>query len=415
MRPSIESSETAEVGDGREIGHRPGKPGEYGGKTGERGTVSATRGEAGEHGDGSAHAAVAEAVAEMADGGAFGAQEASVAADLQRARRMARRLMRLQQRHPLFIRRQNRANYLLALEWLLIIAATCLLVYGPLPWTAKALLLIPWSIYSSLALDVAIHYFNHWPPFARAWPNAALRAAGILVFTSPLEVRYHHWEHHRYNDPDDDPQETLARIQTAPGIAGWWALVRYLGREVARSAWGYLPLSPLPPYITVLRRTKPAHYWEIVATRWAVPAWIAALLALRWRETLFLLLPASLVVSLLASFLMNLTDHAPSDLRHPFRQATYLEPRRLASRLFSLVNHHTAATHLTHHLFPQVHFLHVRRLQRRLRPLYERYRSPHSLIVNSMLLGNPLALLGVLAALRHEPGPTRRWPAAGPA
>ncbi len=252
-------------------------------------------------------------------------------------------------------------------------------------------------------------YFNHWPPFSRGWANAAVRALGILVLTSPLEVRYHHWEHHRYNDPDDDPQLTLARFQKAPGLRGWLALGRYLAVEVARSAWGYLPLSPLPPYIQVLRRTRPAEYWEIVATRWAVPAWIAVLLALRWRETLSLFLPATLVVALLASLLMNLTDHAPSDLRHPFRQATWFEPRTRLGRLFSWVNHFTAATHLTHHLFPQVHWIHVRRLQRRLRPLYLRYEAPSSLIVNSMLLGNPIALLRVLRALRSEPGPAGRW------
>jgi len=57
---------------------------------------------------------------------------------------------------------------------------------------------------------------------------------------------------------------------------------------------GYLPLSPLPPYIAELRRAKPADYWEIVATRWAVPAWILVLLVLRWRETLFLFLPATM-------------------------------------------------------------------------------------------------------------------------
>jgi fatty acid desaturase len=76
------------------------------------------------------------------------------------------------------------------------------------------------------------------------------------------------------------------------------------------------------------------------------------------------------------------------------------------------VNHFTAATHLTHHLFPQVHWIHIRRLQRRLRRLYLRHEAPHSLIVNSMLLGNPLALLRVLGSLRHEPGPAGRWPRA---
>jgi len=337
---------------------------------------------------------------------------ASVDTDLRQARLLARRLMRMQRRHPLYIRRQRRADALLAVEWTAIIAGTLLLIYGPLPWSLKAVLLVPWAIYSSLALDVAIHYFNHWPPFSRSWANVGVRALGILLLTSPLEVRYHHWEHHRYNDPDDDPQLTLALIQSTTGLRGWLALGRYLGAEVVRSAWGYLPLSPLPSYIRVLRRTKPADYWEIVATRLAVPAWIVILLALRWRETLFLFLPATMVVALLASFLMNLTDHAPSDLRHPFRQATYLEPRTRLERLFSRVNHFTAATHLTHHLFPQVHWVHLRRLQRRLLPLYARYQAPRSLIVNSMLLGNPIALLRVIGALRHEPGPAGRWPCA---
>jgi fatty acid desaturase len=337
------------------------------------------------------------------------AAEGTLAEDLRQARRLARRLMRLQRQHPRFLRRQDQANRLLVAEWVGIIAVTYLLVYGPLPWPLKAALLLPWAIYASLALDVAIHYFNHWPPFAGALANGAVRGLGVLMLTSPLEVRYHHWEHHKYNDPDDDPQLVLARIQAAPGWRGWLVMGGYLAAEVARSAWGYLPLSPLPPYIAALRRTKPADYWEIVVTRWAVPAWIGVLLVLRWRETLLLFLPATMVVALLASFLMNLTDHAPSDLRHPFRQATYLEPHDRRARLFSWVNHFTAATHLTHHLFPQVHWLHVRRLQRRLRPLYRRHQAPQSLIVNSMLVGNPLALLRVLAALRHEPGPAGRW------
>jgi fatty acid desaturase len=336
----------------------------------------------------------------------------AVIADLRHARRLARRLMRLQRQHPLFIRRQRRADAWLVVEWILLIAITYLLVYGPLPWLVKAVLLVPWAIYSSLALDVAIHYFNHWPPFSRSWANVGVRGLGVLLLTSPLEVRYHHWEHHRYNDPDDDPQLTLAGIKGTSGMRGWLRLGRYLGVEVARSAWGYLPFSQPPTYILELRRSKPFEYWEIVAAKWSIPLWIIVLLALRWRETLFLFLPATMVVALLASFLMNLTDHAPSDLRHPFRQATYLEPRTLLERAASWVNHSTAATHLTHHLFPQVHWLHVRRLQRRLLPLYARYEAPRSLIVNSMLLGNPIALVRVLATLRHEPGPAGRWPVA---
>jgi fatty acid desaturase len=335
-------------------------------------------------------------------------------ADMRQARRRARRLMRLQREHPLFLRRQRQANRLLAAEWAALIAVTLLLAYAPLPWLCKVALLVPWAIYSSLALDVAIHYFNHWPLFERPLLMVLLRALGILVFTSPLEVRYHHWEHHKYSDPADDPQLLLARVQAAPGLRGWLALARYLAVETTRSIWGFLPLSPLPPYIRALRRTRPAHYWEIVVTRWAAPVWLAVLLALRWRATLLYLLPATLLVAPLASLIMNLTDHAPSALDHPFRQATYFEPATRLARLVSWINHFTAATHLTHHLFPQVHWLHVRRLQRRLLPLYRSHGAPQSLIVNSMLLGNPLALLRVLAALRQIRAPAVRWPAAAP-
>jgi fatty acid desaturase len=346
----------------------------------------------------------------VAAGAAGDEAPGEVQGDLRRARRLARRLMRLQREHPLFLRRQRQANRLLAAEWVAVIGITFLLAYSPLPWFCKVALLIPWAIYASLALDVAIHYFNHWPLFERPGAMVALRLLGIAVFTSPLEVRYHHWEHHKYSDPTDDPQLLLARIQAAPGLRGWLALSRYLAVETTRSIWGFLPLSPLPPYIRVLRRSRPAHYWEIVATRWAAPVWLAALLALNWRATVLYLLPATLLVAPLASLLMNLTDHAPSALDHPFRQATYCEPATRLARLVSWINHFTAATHLTHHLFPQVHWLHVRRLQRRLLPIYRAYGAPQSLIVNSMLLGNPLALLGVVGALRQIRPPAVRWP-----
>ena len=80
----------------------------------------------------------------------------AVREDLRKAWRTARRFLRLQREHPLWLRRQAVADRLLALEWVLLIAVTYLLVFGPLPWPLKLVLLAPWSLYSSLALDVAV-------------------------------------------------------------------------------------------------------------------------------------------------------------------------------------------------------------------------------------------------------------------
>lgn len=338
-------------------------------------------------------------------------RDPEVRADLREAWRTARRFLRLQQEHPLWLRRQARADRLLAAEWVGLIAVTYAIVFSPIAWALKIALLIPWSLYSSLAMDVAVHYFNHWPPFRREGLNVLLRALGILVFFSPLEVRYHHWQHHRYNDPFDDPQTALQAIAARPGWRSWAALGRYLGLETARSVWGFFPWSGIPPYIRSLKTSKPAHWREIAITRWAGPCWLVVLLILRPAETAFLLIPATLLVAPLGSFIMNLTDHAPSDLTHPFRQATWLEPRTRMERLISFVNHQTAATHLTHHLFPQVHWIHMPRLQRRMRKLYTRYDAPSSMVVNTTLLGNPLALLRVLGSLKRLRPVAERWPA----
>jgi len=324
-----------------------------------------------------------------------------VRADLKAAWRVARLFLRLQKSHPLWLRCQTRANRALAVEWFALIGVTYVLVFAPLPWALKIVLLVPWSLYSSLAIDVAIHYFNHWPLFRREGWNAFARALGVLVFVNPMEIRYHHWQHHRYNDPFDDPQTALREIATREGFRGWLALAGYLARETARSLKGILPWTAQEPYIRSLARTRPAHYREIVAVRWAIFGWLLVVLAVRPTQGA-LLATATLLLAPLASFVMNLTDHAPSDLAHPFRQATYLEPGSRRERFLSVVNHYTAATHLTHHLFPQVHWCHIRRLQRRMLRLYASYGAPRSLVVNSTLLGNPVGLLRVLAALKRR-------------
>jgi hypothetical protein len=53
----------------------------------------------------------------------------------------------------------------------------------------------------------------------------------------------------------------------------------------------------------------------------------------------------------------------------------------------------------------------MRRLQRRMGRLYARYDAPRSMVVNTTLLGNPLALLRVLGRLKRLRPVAERWPA----
>ncbi|MFN0058643.1 MAG: fatty acid desaturase [Planctomycetota bacterium] len=329
--------------------------------------------------------------------------------DLEAAKRVARRYLHLQTHNAAFARVCTRANTLLAIEWLGQIVVTLAVVYLLQPWWLAALALVPWFIYSTLALDNIVHATNHWPVFRREAWNVAWRALGVLVFWCPLEVRYHHWQHHRAYDLADDPQTLLRAICRRTFWGRRIGVCRYLAIETLRSVVSFLPWSKHPDYIRSLRTKRPAHYWEIVVSRWACLAWLGLLGYLGLERTLFLLIPGSFLVSPLASLLMNLTDHLPADLAHPFRQATYGEPKSRFERVVSALNHQTAATHLTHHLFPQVHFAHCRRLQRRLLASFRRHDAPQSLVLNSILIGNPIALYTVLRTVLRGAVQTKPW------
>ena len=319
--------------------------------------------------------------------------------DLDAVARIGRRFLRLQRSHPRWLRAMRQADRRLAAEWCALIGLTYLIIYGPLPWQLKLVILVPWGIYASFSADVIVHYSNHWPPFRNGIVHGVWRSLGVLIFWAPLEIRYHHWQHHQAYDLEDDLQHRLrqlARRSFVPRVCG---LAWYLAVESFRLQWSFMPWAPLPDYIRRLRRSRPAHYWEIVLVRWACAAWLLALLVVAPLETALLMLPLLLVISPFASVLMNLTDHTPGDLTHPFRQATYHEPTTLWERLGSALNHQTAAPHLTHHLCPQVHFAFVVRLQRRLLRYYRRHGAPESLMCGTALVGNPWAVAAVLHAV----------------
>jgi fatty acid desaturase len=319
----------------------------------------------------------------------------SCRADYQEARAVAAVFLRERRADVAAQRRERVAGALLAAEWFGIIAVTYALAYG-LPRGPLRLLLVPWALYAGFALDVIVHYTNHWPVFRSAWANRLWRWSGVLVFFNPLEIERVHHEHHRaYSDPENEERPFGPEDR---GKSFWACLLR----EAAESVLVLVPFRAMPACVAALAKKNPAEHREIVAMRWAFLAWAAVLTAIDPGDTLLSFLPAVVVVGSLASLIMNYTDHIPGDAHHPFRLATYLEPETRAEALFAAMNHHTAATHLTHHLFPSAHWVHLPALQRRLAPIYARQGAPRSLLVNSALAGDPVRLGRVLVGIERR-------------
>jgi fatty acid desaturase len=306
--------------------------------------------------------------------------ERSVADDVARATALAHRYLAAQVDDPLRRRRIRRANWLLLTEYFAAIALTYAVIYAA-PWPLLVLIIIPWTIGSSMLLDCIVHYLNHWPPFRGARANAVWHLAGALVFYNAVEIRHFHFQHHRQLEADANAQ------------FDWRGLLIEWGRYIA-SLW-----KPFAPEVLDLRRTRPGDFAEIAINRAASIVLLVALVIAAPARTLLVFVPAMFVIAPFCSLLMNITDHSPGDPGHPFHQATWLEPATRGERLASAVNLYTAATHLTHHLFPQVHWVHIRELQRELAPIYERHAAPRSRIINSTLLGNPLRLFLLVRAI----------------
>jgi len=298
-------------------------------------------------------------------------------------------------------RRQKFADAQLLAELLFDTAVTYLLVYRLEPLWLKVALLLPWSLYCALSTDNVIHYMNHWPLVRWEPLNVFIRVLHAPLLLNPLEIRYIHWEHHKYNDVEIDQDTWMSQISARSPSAGF-SVFLYALTQVLGSLRSWFPGSTLSPCLQRLKRSRPGHYAEIVAARWANLLVLLLLTAWRPFETLCFFVPAVGVVPLLASLLMNLTDHLPSILSHPFRQATYLEPKTWQERFLAAVNRHSAATHLTHHLFPQVHWTQLRALQRELLPLYERHQAPRSWLSSTVLLGNWFEFFRLYWRLGHE-------------
>lgn len=318
-------------------------------------------------------------------------------ADRIEARDLARTFSAALRGSPEADRGERAAGLLLAAEWFAIVAVTYGLVYWVRPPWLKAVLLLPWSLYAAFALDNITHYANHWPLFGTPAFNVLWRLSGVLVFFNPLEIRAIHGEHHRAYSRADGSERPFGEADRGHSF---WVYLAVGALEGFALLW---PLRKMEPCVSALAHRRPAEHREVVVLRWTFLGWFLLLLVLDPLDTLIFLTPALLVIGSFASLVMNLTDHIPGDARQPFLLATCLEAVSPFEKLVSAVNHQTCATHLTHHLFPGVHWIHLRALQHRLGRLYLRNGTPRSLMVNSTLLGNPLRLITVLRELeRHR-------------
>ncbi|HRI62173.1 MAG TPA: fatty acid desaturase, partial [Saprospiraceae bacterium] len=191
---------------------------------------------------------------------------------------------------------------------------------------------------------------------------------------NPLEIRAIHHEHHRaYNRLDND-ERAFGPADRGKSF-GWYVI------EIAFDGLRILnPFREMQPSVVALRRRRPGQFREVLVMRGLFTAWFVVLVLLDWRDTLFFYLPSVVLIGSFGSTVMNLTDHIPGDPSHTFRLATWTEPRTRTESLFSAVNHQTCATHLTHHLFPRIHWVHLRALQAQLAPIYERHRAPYHVV-----------------------------------
>ncbi len=321
---------------------------------------------------------------------------ASCRADQGEARAIARAFEAGLRGDPAERRRERVGGLRLAGEWFLLIAVTFAIIYAVEPTWLKVALLLPWSLYASLALDNIAHYANHWPLFRSAALNALWRVSGALMFFNPLEIRAIHSDHHRAYSRADNDERVFAATDRQRSFWGYLAGGALDGLRLL------LPWRGMEQSVAALAQRHPAGYREVIALRYASVAFFVLLVGLDWRNTLFFYVPAVLIVGSLGSLVMNLTDHIPGDARHPFRFATFIEPVTRREAMLSSINHHTAATHLTHHLFPGVHWVHLPALQRQLAPIYARHGAPRSRILNSTLIGNPLRFAWLLWDLEQR-------------
>jgi fatty acid desaturase len=223
-----------------------------------------------------------------------------------------------------------------------------------------------------------LHYATHTPVFrAKIW-NTVHRLSWF-IFPLPAAVyRREHFHHHRYDNVGSDKTTTL----DASGRRHV-SVLTYVSRNIAstRGFWNGLEGPE--------RREAALHVALCVALG-------AVLFSVDRFATLAFWLPVSWVIAPAMNALFCYLGHVPGNPHSKYLASTYVPVEGRWQRALCWLDFHNAAFHLTHHLFPGVHWSELERVQKAAEGEYRRRGSPRSLAFNSMILLNPLALVATV-------------------
>jgi len=239
-------------------------------------------------------------------------------------------------------------NYRQDRRSILFLFVTLWLLVTPLCITIPGDLVLPWISLSSLfcfnACIIAHNHIHH-ATFMTAWHNELFsHLLGIAKgHTSTGVVVSHNLNHHRYHGAEQD----WSRASLAGSGPGLVRMLRYVINASVTMARGRNAVSA--------PRLKASQKSQLQRERLTLIAFLLPVLLLDWRQAiLFVFFPWCAGMAMLLG--VNLMQHDGCQTEDPYRNS-----RNFTSRLanwFFLNN----GSHTAHHLQPQLHWSHLRRV-----------------------------------------------------
>jgi beta-carotene hydroxylase len=281
-------------------------------------------------------------------------------------------------------------------DWLLIayqaavygLFATLFLTFrhGPLWFKVVA---YPIAALLTQKYESPLHYATHLPLFRKKYLNTIHRLSWCIFPLPAVMYRREHFHHHRHNNLGRDQTTTLDASRERHV-----SVLAYVWRNVAstRGFWNALNGSE--------RREAALHLGLCVALE-------IGLCLFDRTTTLVFWLPVSWLIAPAMNALFCYFGHVPGNPYSRYLASTYVPVTSRWQRLLCWLDFHNSAYHLTHHLFPGVHWSDLGHVQKDLEPEYQRRGSPRSLAFNSMIVLNPFALFSTIWRVNRARDSTR--------